>query len=376
MTLRSILVVLATICLTFAPTLPQEIEKPPLECEGVLVTQKSAWAIVGNGESLKVLERGEKIGDYTLESVSEEGVTIRYVGGDTELAFSYPISAGEEQFELELPAIKASNLANSVIVSDFGYLVQALSKAFAKQTIVCAEASFEVVGVMQDNATFEELLAEGLPEGNEVVEIGDLTVVCATGLSAGVRDAKPISDSQKQVTLDFVHAELVYVLKVLAKEIEKDIVLSPDVEGAVTVQVQNRLASSLVPLVLLMQEEPPALKEEDGILLIGPIGRVSPSDQSDSRLDKAVTLDFVNADLAYVLMILAQEAGLEPYVQREMAGSVTATLKSRSVVQTLSVLLAAQKTEHHWKVENDRLIVWTDAPEDCELLTPDNFFDE
>ena len=74
--------------------------------------------------------------------------------------------------------------------------------------------------------------------------------------------------------------------------------------------------------------------------------------------------------------MMLPSSGAEPHVQREMAGSVTATLKSRSVVQTLSVLLAAQKTEHHWKVENDRLIVWTDAPEDCELLTPDNFFDE
>ena len=32
--------------------------------------------------------------------------------------------------------------------------------------------------------------------------------------------------------------------------------------------------------------------------------------------------------------------------------------------------------EHHWKIENDKLVVWTNAPENCELLTPDKFLDE
>ena len=340
------------------------------------MTQSSAWAIVGNGESLRVLERGEKLGDYTLDSVSEKGVTIRYRGSDTELAFSYPITAGDERFEQTLPAIESSNVANSVIVSDFGFFVQALCKAFAKQSIVSTEASYEVVGVLQDNASFEELLYEGLPEGNEVIEVGDLTVICSTGLRSKIRDVRPISDSPKRVTLSFVHAELVYVLKVLAKEIEKDIVLSPEVEGAVTVQVQNRLVSSLLPLVLLMQEEPPELREEDGILLIGSSYQTSVSDQPDSRLREAVTLDFVNAELAYVVMILAKEAELEPYVQRELSGSVTTTLRDRSIFQALDVLLATQKVEHHWKIEDDKLVVWTDAPEDCELVTPDKFLDE
>ena len=56
-----------------------------------------------------------KIGDYTLESASEEGVTIRYVDGDTELAFSHPISAGEERFDLELPAMIARKIIATAV---------------------------------------------------------------------------------------------------------------------------------------------------------------------------------------------------------------------------------------------------------------------
>ena len=65
---------------------------------------------------------------------------------------------------------------------------------------------------------------------------------------------KRAAPKQKLVTLDFVNADLVYVLKVLAKEMNKNIYVGPTVAGSVTVTLKNVPVEGAMALILQMQE--------------------------------------------------------------------------------------------------------------------------
>lgn len=65
---------------------------------------------------------------------------------------------------------------------------------------------------------------------------------------------RPPAPKQRLVTLDFVNADLVYVLKVLAKEMNRNIFVGPTVEGSVTVTLKNVPVEGAMALILKMQE--------------------------------------------------------------------------------------------------------------------------
>lgn len=60
----------------------------------------------------------------------------------------------------------------------------------------------------------------------------------------------------KLVTLDFVNADLVYVVKVLAREMNKNVFVDPTVEGSVTVTLKQVPVEGALALILKMQENP------------------------------------------------------------------------------------------------------------------------
>ena len=75
-----------------------------------------------------------------------------------------------------------------------------------------------------------------------------------SALRARKAPRRPKAPPQKLVTLDFVNADLVYVLKVLAKEMNRNIYVGPTVAGSVTVTLKNVPVEGAMALILQMQE--------------------------------------------------------------------------------------------------------------------------
>ena len=91
---------------------------------------------------------------------------------------------------------------------------------------------------------------------------------------------------------------------------------------------------------------------------------------------KLVTLDFVNADLVYVLKVLAKEMNRNIYVGPTVAGSVTVTLKNVPVEGAMALILQMQENEYDYKVVGSNTIVVA-APEklaevESNILAPEN----
>jgi len=133
-------------------------------------------------------------------------------------------------------------------------------------------------------AAKSESIAQTLP--NSPAFQGHGESLSALRARVAPRRTKPHS---KMVSLDFVNADLVYVVKVLAKEMNRNIYVGPGVEGSVTVTLKSVPVEGALALILKMQEnefdykvvEPNTLivapKEKlgtipDDILLKGPVG--------------------------------------------------------------------------------------------------------
>ena len=85
---------------------------------------------------------------------------------------------------------------------------------------------------------------------------------------------------------------------------------------------------------------------------------------------RLVTLDFVNADLVYVIKILAKEMGRNVYIGPGVEGSVTVTLRSVPVDGALALILKMQENDIAYKlVQPNTLIVA--APEKINQIEDD-----
>jgi type IV pilus secretin PilQ/predicted competence protein len=82
------------------------------------------------------------------------------------------------------------------------------------------------------------------------------------------RPKRPSKPKQRLVTLDFVNADLVYVLKVLAKEMNRNVFIGPTVEGSVTVTLKNVPVEGAMALILKMQENEYDYKVIDHTIIV------------------------------------------------------------------------------------------------------------
>lgn len=86
---------------------------------------------------------------------------------------------------------------------------------------------------------------------------------------------RPKTPPQKLVTLDFVNADLVYVLKVLAKEMNRNIYVGPTVGGSVTVTLKNVPVEGAMDLILQMQEAEYDYKIIENTIVVAEPGKLA-----------------------------------------------------------------------------------------------------
>ncbi|MDQ7822107.1 MAG: secretin N-terminal domain-containing protein [Candidatus Eremiobacteraeota bacterium] len=82
-----------------------------------------------------------------------------------------------------------------------------------------------------------------------------------------VAKKKAEAPKEKMVTMDFVNADLIYVLKILAKELNLNLVTDPSVSGAVTMTLKNVPATGALNLIIKMSGYD--YKKVDSTLIVG-----------------------------------------------------------------------------------------------------------
>ena len=82
------------------------------------------------------------------------------------------------------------------------------------------------------------------------------------------------------------------------------------------------------------------------------------ADKAAKRV-KVVNMEFVNADLVYIVKFLAKEMGRNVYVGPDVQGSVTVTLKNVQPEGALALVLKMQETPYDYKIVDNTVIVAT-----------------
>ena len=102
------------------------------------------------------------------------------------------------------------------------------------------------------------------------------TVAANTAPKAAVKPAAKAAPAKKAapvkvkvVNMEFVDADLVYIVKFLAKEMGRNVYVAPDVEGSVTVTLKNVRPEGALALVLKMQTTPYDYKIVDNTVIVG-----------------------------------------------------------------------------------------------------------
>lgn len=104
----------------------------------------------------------------------------------------------------------------------------------------------------------------------------------------------------KTVNLELVNADLVYVIKYLAKEMGRNVYVAPDVAGAVTVTLNKVRPEGALALILKMQEVPYDYKLIDNTIVVATAEKLStvsdnilnPKTASAKMAKNAVTQEF------------------------------------------------------------------------------------
>lgn len=86
--------------------------------------------------------------------------------------------------------------------------------------------------------------------------------------AAAAKKARKAAKRVKVVNMEFVNADLVYIVKFLAKEMGRNVYVGPDVQGSVTVTLKNVQPEGALALVLKMQETPYDYKIVDNTVIV------------------------------------------------------------------------------------------------------------
>lgn len=87
-------------------------------------------------------------------------------------------------------------------------------------------------------------------------------------VAAPAKKANKAVKRVKVVNMEFVNADLVYIVKFLAKEMGRNVYVGPDVQGSVTVTLKNVQPEGALALVLKMQETPYDYKIVDNTVIV------------------------------------------------------------------------------------------------------------
>lgn len=220
-----------------------------------------------------------------------------------------------------------------------------------------------LVTSLEDSLSMDEAMASILKQ--QEVKLGylwsqkSLIVAGEAALEKlGPDPLKPLSDSDV-MSLKANNAGLMEVLLMLARGGGLDMVVDESVQGAVyDVNLSEVSLAGTLRTVLAIQESEWALKEERGVTFVGRPEKVAawsyPSNPSDVQME----LDFIAADLVYVLDRLAASMDLSFVCSRKVEGSVNCYISDpRPLLEVLELVLQAQETRYDFTIEEDFLVI-------------------
>lgn len=152
--------------------------------------------------------------------------------------------------------------------------------------------------------------------------------------------------------------DLVEAVRALAKLSKQNTFIAPDV--AKHVEVGPSIVSSQEAIDELLAGSPYISRVERSFTLIGTedlLSRVARALWKSKQRGKQITLDFKNADLVYVIDLLARESGQQLFLHEYVQGSVTILCNNVPTEDILALVLASDDHPYEFLFSKSSLMI-------------------
>ena len=190
-----------------------------------------------------------------------------------------------------------------------------------------------------------------------------------------------------RITAEFVNADLVYVIKCIAKAMQREVSCQPTVTGTVTISFKDEEPESALRKVLAVAPNPLDYKllTTPPTVVVGapewvlksvddaPVSALRPrrrhTEPAEDFSTYRITGDFVNADLVYVIKCIAKAMHRNVFVGPTVQGTVTISFQDEPAESALKKVLALQQNPRGYIILKNTVVVA--APEKLAEI-PDN----
>jgi tetratricopeptide (TPR) repeat protein len=351
---------------------------PELVVDAIFIGGKCRAAIVTREKNdTQVLELGQQYGDFEVNDITESDLKLKGDVAGKMFERSFKLLDWESQPQQLEQA--EETVASVAIYSKLNDSLGLLARGFGQNSVVVPglenQTSLKATG-----KSFASLASKLLPNNLTIVENNGVAVVCPSHRGEKFKELKAYWESDQLVSWKYNAADLVYVTKVMAGQVDRDVVIGSDVSGSVTVWAENAPVNLLYSLILESQNAGDRLVEVDeNLLAIPPRGREFLLPPGFSKLGgPTLNVDYVHADLRYALARLCEDSEHKALLSPEVRGSVTITT-DRPAWQSLQLMLSAQgDSVFQWEVVGNEVRVWhsTNDRENLKHVTSKNWFDE
>ena len=222
------------------------------------------FVIINTEHGTRAVKVGQKLGDFLVSRVSEEGVIFTHQGKEYLVRW--------ESGRLTKPRSGTADFYIRLEQADCVYAFQSIAAA-SGLNFYCGT---QIVGYVSLEGSFsqEELLNNltnqiTFTDAGYSVTDGNLIVAKRSKIPT-VKQALSEPAEEPLVSFNFVNAQLWYVLKVLAEEMGIQPQISESIEGAVTISSNNTAANRLLGAVLALQDNRYEVERNDSALRVEP----------------------------------------------------------------------------------------------------------
>lgn len=326
---------------------------------GILATPKFRCAMIKAARAVYVTHEGETLGDYKVGPITSDSVQL----GHGKQSWPFKLKADNEARLLPLTdAARSPSGPDDTVTARLQAIpckpaLRLLARAQDKSIWIDPRVS-GTVDLRVENGSLQGLL-ECLAARLEmqVLERDGITRVVPAAVAAKDFELPAADTLTGQVKFDFNEADLVFVLRILAQEAGRSLVMSADVKGDVTLTTNTALPiKTLLPLVCGGQVMPLQASAQGGFLTVASNLPTFSDDATGPTLSYAAPRDdFKPVAVADVLKQVAQKTNLKLVLPPGFKARAYVVLAEAPVLAACERMLAV--SGYKYTVDQGQLVV-------------------
>lgn len=335
--------------------------QPPIKLMALLESPHGNSAVVASTQMSFLLVKGDKLGDYLVDDISHDLVMMSYSGQHYRITFDAK-TAGEA-VKLPPKALQPAGPDDTISLRLHGidrvYALKLLAKAMHQNILFCPSDATDRLDLSVTGASLKGVFSGLISSGG--LESRGLDKTMVVGTPKQMAEPPAVIPGQTkvegQVKLDFVNADLVYVLYIMAKEMKRNLIVGPGVEGSVTITTETAVpVGQLLQLIVGVQDDHLEAALDNHFLVVGKrVPAVAAPAQVGPSFSFQPKEAWASVNVSEIVSKVATLLKLKAVLPPQFKGTVSLNLERVPALLALERILALNG--YRFKIEKNNLII-------------------